>query len=187
MKLPHIIILIVFVFSSCSSVTTYELEDSFDDSYSFAESKNYDIKEWRSLDSVFSIKRDEFYSNISDYDEDQTLLAKSVIKKYEILSENYYKDYFLFNINKLKKYLTNITFTEENIKKLTATTSRITEEFYNLNNQISEKDRKIISEKIGEISASFMIKSKSYIENNLKNDFNDLKNQLNSTFKELFK
>ena len=81
----------IFVFSSCSSVTTYELEDSFDDSYSFAESKNYDIKEWRSLDSVFSIKRDEFYSNISDYDEDQTLLAKSVIKKYEILSENYYK------------------------------------------------------------------------------------------------
>ena len=172
----------------CSSQPTNEVESNYQETKSFVSSKVYDLDKWFELDSIFNSSVYKFKSNESQIKPEYISKVDSISAKYNDLTKEFYKNYFLNQVDKLKSLVSSIDFDDKlSYENFNDFFSKTTQEFYNLNEKITPETRKEISEKIGSVYAE-VIETKAEIFNeNIKADFEDFKNQMKSTLENLFK
>ena len=172
----------------CSSQPTNEVESNYQKTKGFVSSKVYDLDKWFELDSIFNSSVYKFKSSESQIKPEHISKVDSISAKYNDLTKEFYKNYFLNQVDKLKSLVSSIDFDNKvSYENFNDFFSKTTQEFYNLNEKITPETRKEISEKIGSVYAE-VIETKAEIFNeNIKADFEDFKNQMKTTLENLFK
>ena len=179
---------LLLLLMSCSSQPTNDVESNYQETKSFVSSKVYDLDKWFELDSIFNSSVYKFKSNESQIKPEYISKVDSISAKYNDLTKEFYKNYFLNQVDKLKSLVSSIDFDDKlSYENFNDFFSKTTQEFYNLNEKITPETRKEISEKIGSVYAE-VIETKAEIFNeNIKADFEDFKNQMKTTLENLFK
>ena len=172
----------------CASQPTNEVESNYQKTKSFVSSKVYDLDKWFELDSIFNSSVYKFKSSESQIKPEHISKVNSISTKYNDLTKEFYKNYFLKQVDKLKSLVSSIDFDNKvSYENFNGFFSKTTQEFYDLNEKITPETRKEISEKIGSVYAE-VIETKAEIFNeNIKADFEDFKNQMKTTLENLFK
>ena len=185
---PYFTISLLLFLMSCSSQPTNDVESNYQETKSFVSSKVYDLDKWFELDSIFNSSVYKFKSNESQIKPEYISKVDSISAKYNDLTKEFYKNYFLNQVDKLKSLVSSIDFDDKlSYENFNDFFSKTTQEFYNLNEKITPETRKEISEKIGSVYAE-VIETKAEIFNeNIKADFEDFKNQMKTTLENLFK
>ena len=172
----------------CSSQPTNEVESNYQKTKGFVSSKVYDLDKWFELDSIFNSSVYKFKSNESQIKPEYISKVDSISAKYNDLTKQFYRNYFLNQVDKLKSLVSSIDFddklTYENFNDFF---SKTTQEFYDLNEKITPETRKEISEKIGSVYAEVIENKAEIFNENFKADFEDFKNQMKTTLENLFK
>jgi len=173
---------------SCSQDPTLEVEFNFDESKSFVTSKNYDLEKWFELDSIFNSSVYQFSALNSQSSSQYISKVDSLKLIYNELTKEFYKNYFLKQIDKLKYLVGAIDFDNKlSYENFNDFFSKTTREFYDLNEKITPETRKEISEKIGSLYAKVIENKAEIFNENFKADFEDFKNQTKTTLQNLFK
>ena len=173
---------------SCSQDPTLEVEFNLDESKSFVTSKNYDLEKWFELDSIFNSSVYKFSAVNSQSNLQYTRKVDSIKLIYHELTKEFYKNYFLKQIDKLKSLVGAIDFDDKlSYENFNDFFSKTTQEFYDLNEKITPETRKEISEKIGSLYAKVIENKATIFNENFKADFEDFKNQTQTTLQNLFK
>lgn len=172
----------------CTSQLTSEVENNYQQTKSFVSSKVYDLDKWFELDSIFKSSVYKFKSNESKIKPEHISKVDSISAKYNDLTKEFYKNYFLNQVDKLKSLVSSIDFEDKlSYENFNDFFSNTTQEFYDLNEKISPETRKEISEKIGSVYAEVIENKAEIFNENLKADFEDFKNQMKTTLENLFK
>ena len=172
----------------CSSEPTNEVESNYQETKSFVSSKVYDLDKWFELDSIFNSSVYKFKSNESQIKPEYISNVDSISAKYNDLTKEFYKNYFLNQVDKLKSLVSSIDFDNKvSYENFNDFFSKTTQEFYNLNEKITPETRKEISEKIGSVYAEVIENKADIFNENFKADFEDFKNQMKTTLENLFK
>ena len=185
---PYFTISLLLLLLSCSSQPTNDVESNYQETKSFVSSKVYDLDKWFELDSIFNSSVYKFKSNESQIKPEYISKVDSISAKYNDLTKEFYKNYFLNQVDKLKSLVSSIDFDDklsyENFNDFFSKTSK---EFYDLNEKITPETRKEISEKIGSVYAEVIENKAEIFNKNFKADFEDFKNQTKTTLENLFK
>jgi len=182
-----LIILFSFIIS-CMKDPTLDLEYNFNESKNFVKSNNYDLEKWFELDSTFKASIYQF--NDENYEKNSEYVNKydSLKIKYNDLTKEFYKNYFLNQVDKLKSLVSSIDFDDKlSYENFNDFFSKTTQEFYDLNEKITPETRKEISKKIGSVYAEVIENKAEIFNKNFKADFEDFKNQTKTTLENLFK
>ena len=172
----------------CSSQPTNEVESSYQESKSFVYSKVYDLDKWSELDSIFNSSVFEFKSNESKINPQYIHKVDSISAKYNDLTKEFYKNYFLNQVDNLKSLASSIDFDNDlGYENFNDFFSKTTQEFYDLNEKMTLETRKEISKKIGSIYAGVIKKKAENFNENFNADFEDFTNQMKTTLENLFK
>jgi len=172
----------------CSSQPTNEVESNYQETKSFVSSKVYDLDKWFELDSIFNSSVYKFKSNETQIKPEYISRVDSISTKYNDLTKEFYKNYFLNQVDKLKSLVSSIDFDDKlSYENFNDFFSKTTQEFYNLNEKITPETRKEISEKIGSVYAEVIENKADIFNENIKADFEDYKNQMKTTLENLFK
>ena len=172
----------------CSSQPTNEVESNYQETKSFVSSKVYDLDKWFELDSIFNSSVYKFKSNETQIKPEYISRVDSISTKYNDLTKEFYKNYFLNQVDKLKSLVSSIDFDDKlSYENFNDFFSKTTQEFYNLNEIITPETRKEISEKIGSVYAEVIENKADIFNENIKADFEDYKNQMKTTLENLFK
>lgn len=172
----------------CSSEPTNEVESNYQETKSFVSSKVYDLDKWFELDSIFNSSVYKFKSNESQIKPEYISKVDSISAKYNDLTKEFYKNYFLNQVDKLKSLVSSIDFDDKlSYENFNDFFSKTTQEFYDLNQKITPEARKEISEKIGFVYAEVIENKAEIFNENFKADFEDFKNQMKTTLENLFK
>ena len=103
------------------------------------------------------------------------------------LSQEFYKNYFLNQLEDLKSLVSSIDFnnkvSSENLNKFF---SKTIDEFYNLNQKMSPETRAEISKDLGKLYAEVIEHSSEVFNNELMSNIKDFSNQFKSTIENLF-
>lgn len=173
---------------SCSPDSTDEVSHSYEISKSFISSKNYDMNKWLQLDSIFNSSVYNFRLNQSNSTTDQIKKVDSLYLSHDKLSQEFYKNYFLNQLEDLKSLESSIDFNNkvstENLNKFF---SKTIDEFYNLNQKMTPDDRAEISKDLGKLYAEVIEHSSEVFKNELMSNIEDFSNQFKSTLENLFK
>ena len=179
---------LLLLLMSCSSQPTNDVESNYQETKSFVSSKVYDLDKWFELDSIFNSSVYKFKSNESQIKPEYISKVDSISAKYNDLTKEFYKNYFLNQVDKLKSLVSSIDFDDKlSYEKFNDFFSKTTQEFYNLNEKITPETRKEISEKIGSVYAEVIENKAEIFNENFKADFEDFKNQMKTTLENLFK
>ena len=179
---------LLLLLMSCSSQPTNDVESNYQETKSFVSSKVYDLDKWFELDSIFNSSVYKFKSNESQIKPEYISKVDSISAKYNDLTKEFYKNYFLNQVDKLKSLVSSIDFDDKlSYEKFNDFFSKTTQEFYNLNEKITPETRKEISEKIGSVYAEVIENKAEIFNKNFKADFEDFKNQMKTTLENLFK
>lgn len=185
---PYFTISLLLLLMSCSSQPTNDVESNYQETKSFVSSKVYDLDKWFELDSIFNSSVYKFKSNESQIKPEYISKVDSISAKYNDLTKEFYKNYFLNQVDKLKSLVSSIDFDDKlSYEKFNDFFSKTTQEFYNLNEKITPETRKEISEKIGSVYAEVIENKAEIFNKNFKADFEDFKNQMKTTLENLFK
>ena len=172
----------------CSSEPTSEVESNYQETKSFVSSKVYDLDKWFELDSIFNSSVYKFKSNESQIKPEYISKVDSISAKYNDLTKEFYKNYFLNQVDKLKSLVSSIDFDNKvSYENFNDFFSKTTQEFYDLNEKITPETRKEISEKIGYVYSEFIEKKAEMYNEDFNADFEDFKNQMKTTLENLFK
>ena len=95
---------------SCSPDPTNEVSNNYDISKSFISSKNYDLNKWLVLDSIFDSSVYDFKLNQSKFKAEYIKKVDSLNLSHDELSQEFYKDYFLNQLEDLKSLVSSIDF-----------------------------------------------------------------------------
>ena len=172
----------------CTSQLTSEVENNYQQTKSFVSSKVYDLDKWFELDSIFNSSVYKFKFNESKIKSEHISKVDSISAKYNDLTKEFYKNYFLNQVDKLKSLVSSIDFEDKlSYENFNDFFSNTTQEFYDLNEKISPETRKEISEKIGSVYAEVIENKAEIFNENFKADFIDFKNQMKTTLENLFK
>ncbi len=172
----------------CSSQPTSEVESNYQETKSFVSSKVYDLDKWFELDSIFNSSVYKFKSNESQIKPEYISKVDSISTKYNDLTKEFYKNYFLNQVDKLKSLVSSIDFDDKlSYENFNDFFSKTTQEFYDLNEKITPETRKEISEKIGSVYAEVIENKAEIFNENFKADFEDFKTQMKTTLENLFK
>lgn len=172
----------------CSSQPTNEVESNYQKTKGFVSSKVYDLDKWFELDSIFNSSVYKFKSSESQIKPEHISKVDSISAKYNDLTKEFYKNYFLNQADKLKSLVSSIDFDNKvSYENFNDFFSKTTQEFYNLNEKITPETRKEISEKIGSVYAEVIENKAEIFNENFKADFEDFKNQMKTTLENLFK
>ena len=173
---------------SCSQNPTLEVEYNLDESRSFVTSKNYDLDKWFELDSIFDSSVYQFSSSNPQSNPEYVNKVDSLKLSYDNLTKEFYRNYFLNQVDKLKSLLGSIDFDNKlSYEKFNDFFSKTTQEFYNLNEEITPETRKEISEIIGSIYAEVIKNQAEIFNEDFNADIEDFKNQMKTTLQTLFK
>ena len=173
---------------SCSSDPTDEVSHSYDISKSFISSKNYDINKWLELDSIFDSSIYNFKLNQSNSTTEQIKKVDSLNLSHDELSQEFYKNYFLNQLEDLKSLVSSVDFNNKvSTENLNNFFSKTMEEFYKLNQKMTPDDRAEISKDLGKLYAKVIENSSEVFNNELMSNIEDLANQFKSTLENLFK
>ena len=172
----------------CTSQPTNEVESNYQETKSFVSSKVYDLDKWFELDSIFNSSVYKFKSSESQIKPEHISKVDSISTKYNDLTKEFYKNYFLKQVDKLKSLVSSIDFDNKvSYENFNGFFSKTTQEFYDLNEKITPETRKEISEKIGSVYAEVIENKAEIFNENFKADFEDFKNQMKTTLQNLFK
>lgn len=172
----------------CTSKPTTEVESNYEETKSFVSSEVYDLDEWFELDSIFNSSVYKFKSNESQIKPEYISKVDSISNKYKDLTKEFYKNYFLNQVDKLKLLVSSIDFDDKlSYENFNDFFSKTTQEFYDLNEKITPETRKEISEKIGSVYAEVIENKAEIFNENFKADLKDFKNQMKTTLENLFK
>ena len=171
----------------CSSQPTNEVESNYQETKSFVSSKVYDLDKWFELDSIFNSSVYKFKSNESQFKPEYISKVDSISANYNDPTKQFYRNYFLNQVDKLKLLMGSIDFDNKlSYEKFNNFFSKTTKEFYDLNEKITPETRKEISENIGSIYAEVIEKKAEIFNENFNADLEDFKNQMKTTFQNLF-
>ena len=172
----------------CTSQPTSEVESNYQETKSFVSSKVYDLDKWFELDSIFNSSVYKFKSNESQIKPEYISKVDSISTNYNDLTKEFYKNYFLNQVDKLKSLVSSIDFDDKlSYENFNDFFSKTTQEFYDLNEKITPETRKEISKKIGSVYAKVIENKAEIFNENIKADFEDFKNQMKTTLENLFK
>jgi hypothetical protein len=183
---PFTLILFLLLMG-CTSKPTREVESNYEETKSFVSSEVYDLDEWFELDSIFNSSVYKFKSNESQIKPEYISKVDSISNKYKDLTKEFYKNYFLNQVDKLKLLVSSIDFDDKlSYENFNDFFSKTTQEFYDLNEKITPETRKEISEKIGSVYAEVIENKAEIFNENFKADLKDFKNQIKTTLENLF-
>ena len=172
---------------SCSPDSTDEVSHSYEISKSFMSSKNYDMNKWLELDSIFNSSVYNFRLNQSNSTTEQIKKVDSLNLSHDKLSQEFYKNYFLHQLEDLKSLVSSIDFnnkvSSENFNKFF---SKTIDEFYKLNQKMTPDDRAEISKDLGKLYADVIEYSSEVFNNELMSNIEDFASQFKSTLENLF-
>jgi hypothetical protein len=94
----------------CSSQPTNEVESNYQKTKGFVSSKVYDLDKWFELDSIFNSSVYKFKSSESQIKPEHISKVDSISAKYNDLTKEFYKNYFLNQVDKLKSLVSSIDF-----------------------------------------------------------------------------
>ena len=172
----------------CSSQPANEVENNYQETKSFVSSKDYDLDKWFKLDSIFNSSIYHFNLNKSQYKPKYIRKVDSLSLSYDDLSKEFYENYLLNQLDKLKALIGSIDFNNKlSYENFNDFFSKTTQEFYDLNEKITPETRKEISEKIGYVYSEFIEKKAEMYNEDFNADFEDFKNQMKTTLENLFK
>lgn len=175
------------ILMGCTSQPTKEVESNYQETKSFVSSKVYDLDKWFELDSIFNSSVYKFKSNEYKVKPEYISKVDSISSKYNDLTKEFYKNYFLNQVNKLKSLVSSIDFDDKlSYENFNDFFSKTTQEFYDLNEKITPETRKEISEKIGSVYAEVIENKAEIFNENFKADIEDFKNQMKTTLQNLF-
>ena len=173
---------------SCSSDPTTEVSNSYDISKSFISSKNYDLNKWLELDSIFDSSVYNFKLNQSKSNPEHIKKVDSLNLSHDELSQEFYKNYFLNQLEDLKSLVSSIDFNNKvSTENFNNFFSKTMEEFYKLNQKMTPDDRAEISKDLGKLYADLIEYSSEVFNNELMSNIEDFANQFKSTLENLFK
>lgn len=173
---------------SCSPDPTNEVSDNYDISKSFISSKNYDLNKWLELDSIFDSSVYDFNLNQSKSKPEYIKKVDSLNLSYDELSQEFYKNYFLNQLEDLKSLVGSIDFNNKvSTENFNNFFSKTMEEFYKLNQKMTPDDRAEISKDLGKLYADLIEYSSEVFNNELMSNIEDFANQFKSTLENLFK
>ncbi len=182
-----ITLILFLLLMGCTSKPTREVESNYEETKSFVSSEVYDLDEWFELDSIFNSSVYKFKSNESQIKPEYISKVDSISTKYKDLTKEFYKNYFLNQVDKLKLLVSSIDFDDKlSYENFNDFFSKTTQEFYDLNEKITPETRKEISEKIGSVYAEVIENKTKIFNENFKADFKDFKNQIKTTLENLF-
>ena len=171
----------------CTSQQSSEVESNYQETKSFVSSEVYDLDKWFELDSIFNSSVYDFKSNESKIKPEYISKVDSISDKYNDLTKEFYKNYFLNQVDKLKSLVSSIDFDNKlSYENFNDFFSKTTQEFYDLNEKITPETRKEISEKIGSVYAKVIENKAEIFNENFKADLEDFKNQMKTTLENLF-
>ena len=179
---------------SCNNLSDKnDLEQAYINSQDYSEGIDLELKKWSELDSIFTVEKEKFEKNISQYKPETKVYNESLIEDYSNLSSTFYKNYLMSKLIKLEEFVQDVDF-ESAADKVGEVFSNIYDEFYELNSKMTKEDRVEIAERIGEFSSTYFKKSFDFlsdefakgVEEYLKN-IEDFSTQLESTLENLFK
>lgn len=179
---------IISLILSCSYDPTSEVEYNHDVSKNFIASEKYDLNKWLELDSLFDSSVYNFKSNQPNLKSEDIDKVDSLILSYDELSKQFYKNYFLSQLEELKSIVGSINFDNKlSLEKLNNFLSNTVEEFYNYNQKLSPETRKNVSENLGVLYAEIIQNSAEVFNEDLMSNIEDFSNQFKSTLQNLFK
>ena len=182
-----ITLILFLLLMGCTSKPTREVESNYEETKSFVSSEVYDLDEWFELDSIFNSSVYKFKSNESQIKPEYISKVDSISTKYKDLTKEFYKNYFLNQVDKLKLLVSSIDFDDKlSYENFNDFFSKTTQEFYDLNEKITPETRKEISEKIGSVYAEVIENKAEIFNENFKADLKDFKNQIKTTLENLF-
>ncbi|MDG1328281.1 MAG: hypothetical protein P8P41_07555 [Flavobacteriaceae bacterium] len=177
---------LLLLLMGCSSPTK-EVERNYQETKSFVSSKVYDLDKWFQLDSIFNSSVYEFRSNESKVKPEYNSKVDSITTNYNDLTKEFYENYFFNQFDKLESLVSSIDFNDKlSYENFNDFFSKTTQEFYDLNEKITPETRKEISEKIGSVYAQVIENKAEIFNENLKADFEDFKNQMQTTLQNFF-
>jgi hypothetical protein len=184
---PFTLILFLLLIG-CTSKATREVESNYEVTKSYVSSKVYDLDEWFELDSIFNSSVYKFKLNESQIKPEYIIKVDSISTNYNDLTKEFYKNYLLYQVDKLKSLVSSIDFDDKSsYENFNNFFSKTTQEFYDLNEKITPETRKEISEKIGSVYAEVIKNEAEIFNENFKADLEDFKNQMKTTLENLFK
>ena len=188
MNKTHTFVAVLFItFLSCDSDPTLKVEYNYEISKDFLSSKNYDLIKWNELDSIFKSSVYDFNSIRADLNQDDIDKVDIIQNNYRNLSNEFYKNYFFSQLEKLKLLLSSIDINDEvNLEKFKEALKDTSENFYNLNRKLSPELREEITQKLGSLYAESIEASTNYFNEELKINIEDFSNQFKSTLEEIF-
>jgi hypothetical protein len=164
------------------------VESNYEVTKSYVSSKVYDLDEWFELDSIFNSSVYKFKLNESQIKPEYIIKVDSISTNYNDLTKEFYKNYLLYQVDKLKSLVSSIDFDDKSsYENFNNFFSKTTQEFYDLNEKITPETRKEISEKIGSVYAEVIKNEAEIFNENFKADLEDFKNQMKTTLENLFK
>ena len=173
---------------SCSSDPTDEVSHRYDISKSFISSKNYDLDKWLELDSIFDSSVYNFKLNQPKSKPEYIKKVDSLNLSHDELSQEFYKNYFLNQLEELKSLVSSIDFNNKvSTENLNNFFSKTMEEFYKLNQKMTPAARAEISKDLGKLYADLIEYSSEVFNNELMSNIEDFANQFKSTLENLFK
>lgn len=173
---------------SCSSDPTDEVSHNHDISKNFVTSKNYDLDKWLELDSIFDSSVYNFKLNQPKSKPEYIKKVDSLNLSHDELSQEFYKNYFLNQLEDLKSLVSSVDFNNKvSTENLNNFFSKTMEEFYKLNQKMTPDDRAEISKDLGKLYADVIEYSSEVFSNELMSNIEDLANQFKSTLENLFK
>ena len=173
---------------SCSPDPTNEVSNNYDISKNFISSKNYDLNKWLELDSIFDSSVYDFKLNQSKFKTEYIKKVDSLNLSYDELSQEFYKNYFLNQLEDLKSLVSSIDFNNKvSTENFNNFFSKTMEEFYKLNQKMTPDDRAEISKDLGKLYADLIEYSSEVFNNELMSNIEDFANQFKSTLENLFK
>lgn len=172
---------------SCSPDPTNEVSNNYDISKSFISSKNYDLNKWLVLDSIFDSSVYDFKLNQSKSKPEYIKKVDSLNLSHDELSQEFYKNYFLNQLEDLKSLVSSIDFNNKvSTENFNNFFSKTMEEFYKLNQKMTPDDRAEISKDLGKLYADVIEYSSEVFNNELMSNIEDFANQFKSTLENLF-
>jgi hypothetical protein len=185
---PVAAIVMSSVILSCSSDPTNEVSHNHDISKNFISSKNYDLDKWLELDSIFDSSVYNFKLNQSKSKPEYIKKVDSLNLSHDELSQEFYKNYFLNQLEELKSLVSSIDFNNKvSTENLNNFFSKTMEEFYKLNQKMTPAARAEISKDLGKLYAEVIEYSSEVFNNELMSNIEDFANQFKSTLENLFK
>lgn len=182
-----LVLTIISFIMSCSPDPTNEVSNNYDISKSFISSKNYDLNKWLVLDSIFDSSVYDFKLNQSKFKAEYIKKVDSLNLSHDELSQEFYKDYFLNQLEDLKSLVSSIDFNNKvSTENFNNFFSKTMEEFYKLNQKMTPDDRAEISKDLGKLYADVIEYSSEVFNNELMSNIEDFANQFKSTLENLF-